>query len=293
MRMTPQGLLCTVVAVSTALLVSGCTSDGSDSGGASDSSATTGLVISPTLAQIQDSGKLRACIDPEFKPQVYLDESNQPAGLDVELTKKVAEALEAEVEFTQTSFDGLIAGIQSGRCDMALSGVTPRGARALAVTFAKPTVVASEVLLVPADDSRSTLEEFNSSDLTFCVQKGTGSETDTTRYFPDAKQTALTSAQDCILSVATGKSDAHLTDTVTAAGALEAQKGLKAVFPEGVRLPAAPSGAIVPLGDIGFATYLDVFFGEFINNGDYLPLCQQFMGDACDVDALLAQRGNF
>ena len=59
-------------------------------------------------------------------------------GLDVELTEKMAENLEVKVEFIQTTFDGLIAGIQAGKCDISLSGVTPRGTRALAVSFAKP-----------------------------------------------------------------------------------------------------------------------------------------------------------
>lgn len=263
-----------------------CSGSDDSGGGASEKSGGT-------IAAVKKAGKLRACVAPEFKPEVYLDESNKPTGLDVELTEKMAENLEVKVEFIQTTFDGLIAGIQAGKCDISLSGVTPRGTRALAVSFAKPTVVAQEGLLVQAGDTRKSLADFNQASVNFCVQVGTGSETDTKAYFPKGKRTALSSAQDCILQVVSGKQDAFLTDTITGAGATEAQGGLKMILPAGVTLPAAPTAALVKLGDQEFVNYINTFFGEFINNGLYLPLCEKYMGDACDLPALLAQRGNF
>ena len=246
------------------------------------------------MASVKDSGTLRACVSPEFRPQIYLDESNQPVGLDVDLTNALAEGMKVEVEYVQTTFDGLIAGIQADKCDIALSGMTPRGERALAVSFAKPTAVAAEVLLVQADETGTTIEDFNKSDVRFCVQPGTGSETDTKRYFPEGKATTVPGAQDCVLQVLSDRADVFLTDTITAAGAAKEHPELKAVAPEGVTLPSAPSGAAVRLGDLGFVAYINTFFGEMINNGDYTPICEKHLGpEACDLDLLFAQRGNF
>src|SRR5437870_11814661 len=95
---------------------------------------TPGFLLSPTLQHIKSSGTLRACVDPEFPPEVYTAKNGQPAGFDVDLTKLLATQLNVKVSWVQSSFDGLIAGLQSGKCDYALSGVTPRGTRALSVS---------------------------------------------------------------------------------------------------------------------------------------------------------------
>jgi ABC-type amino acid transport substrate-binding protein len=253
--------------------------------------AASSLVTSPTLDKIKASGQLRACIDPEFPPEVYT-KNGQPAGLDVELTKVLAESLGAQVVWVTSSFDGLIAGLQADKCDISLSGMTPRGKRALSVTFAKPTLVANEVIVVKKSDTRDTFSKLNKPSVKFCAQSGTGSEFDQKKYFPKAKVVKVPSSEACLLQVVSGKADATLTDSVTGGGWLKAQKSLKMVLTD-AGLPSAPVAAGVQLGDLAFASYIDVFFGEFINNGLYEPLFRKAMGYSPDMNQLAKQRGNF
>ena len=148
--------------------------------------ADTGFVLSPTLAKIKSSGQLRACIDPEFPPEVYT-KNGQPAGLDVALTQVLAASLSANVVWVTSSFDGLIAGLQADKCDISLSGMTPRGKRALSVSFAKPTLAAVEGVVVKKTDTRTTFAALNKPSVKFCAQTGTGSDFDQKKYFPKAK----------------------------------------------------------------------------------------------------------
>jgi polar amino acid transport system substrate-binding protein len=249
-------------------------------------------VQSPTLQRIVKSGTLRACVDPEFPPEVYT-KNGQPAGFDPDLTKLVAAGLGVKVQWVQSSFDGLIAGLQSGKCDFALSGVTPRGKRALSVTFAKPTLAAAELVVVKASETRSTIAALNNKAVRFCDQAGTGSQTDQERYFPNTKRVLVPSASDCLLQLLSGKADAVISDSITGNGWLKAHRSQLKLVAENAGLPGAPVGAAVPLGDIGFATYLNVFFGEWINNGGYQPLFEKDMGYAPNMDELFRQRGNF
>ena len=253
--------------------------------------AVSDYLTSPTLEKIKSSGNLRACIDPEFPPEVYT-KNGEPAGLDVALTKELATSLGANIVWVTSSFDGLIAGLQADKCDIALSGVTPRGKRALAVTFAKPTLAGVEAVVVKKTDTRTTFATLNKSSVKFCAQTGTGSEFSQKKYFPKSKVTKVPSAETCLLQVVSGKADATITDTITGNGWIKAQKSLKLVLTKN-GLPAAPVGAAVPLGDFGFAAYIDVFFGEFINNGNYDPLFRKEMGYEPDMDVLMRQRGNF
>jgi ABC-type amino acid transport substrate-binding protein len=249
--------------------------------------------LSPTLQHITSSGTLRACIDPEFPPEVYTAKNGQPAGFDVDLTKLLAQQLKVKVSWVTSSFDGLIAGIQSGKCDYALSGITPRGTRALAVTFAKPTLAAAELVVVSKSESGTTIATLNKPSVRFCGQSGTGSEFDAKKYFPNTKITLVPSASDCLLQLLAGKADASISDSVTGNGWLKAHPGQLKLVAQNEGLPGAPVGAAVPLGDLAFAAYLNVFFGEFINNGDYEPLFIKDMGYKPDMDHLLQQRGNF
>jgi polar amino acid transport system substrate-binding protein len=250
-------------------------------------------LLSPTLQHIKSSGTLRACVDPEFPPEVYTAKNGQPAGFDVDLTKALATALGVKISWVPSSFDGLIAGIQSGKCDYALSGITPRGTRALAVSFAKPTLAAAELVVVSKSQSGTTIAALNKPSIRFCGQSGTGSEFDAKKYFPKTKITLVPSASDCLLQLLSGKADASISDSVTGNGWLKAHPSQLKLVAQNEGLPGAPVGAAVPLGDLAFAAYLNVFFGEFINNGDYEPLFTKDMGYKPDMDHLLQQRGNF
>jgi polar amino acid transport system substrate-binding protein len=254
---------------------------------------TPNFLLSPTLQHIKSRGTLRACVDPEFPPEVYTAKNGQPAGFDVDLTKALAEQLKVKISWVPSSFDGLIAGIQSGKCDYALSGITPRGTRALAVSFAKPTLAAAELVVVAKSQSKTTIAALNTPSVRFCGQSGTGSEFDAKKYFPKTKITLVPSASDCLLQLLSGKADASISDSVTGNGWLKAHPSQLKLVVQNEGLPGAPVGAAVPLGDLGFAAYLNVFFGEFINNGDYQPLFLKDMGYAPDMDHLLQQRGNF
>ena len=112
------------------------------------------------------------------------------------------------------------------------------------------------------------------------------------KYFPKAKLTKVPSADACLLQLLSGKADAAITDTVTGNGWVKAHKALKLILTN-AGLPAAPTSAGVELGDLGFAAYIDVFFGEWINNGNYEPTFRKEMGYEPDMGTLMRQRGNF
>jgi ABC-type amino acid transport substrate-binding protein len=253
--------------------------------------AASGYLTSPTLDKIKASGQLRACVDPEFPPEVYT-KNGEPAGLDVALTKELALSLGVTVVWVQSSFDGLIAGLQADKCDLSLSGMTPRGKRALAVTFAKPTLAGVEGVVVKKTETRTTFAALNKPAVKFCAQTGTGSEFDQKKYFPKSKVVKVPSAETCLLQVVSGKADAVITDTITGNGWIKAQKSLKLILTND-GLPAAPVSAAVPLGDLAFADYIDKFFGEWINNGNYEPTFRREMGYSPDMSTLMRQRGNF
>ena len=75
------------------------------------------------LQQIQDKGTLTVAMEGTWAPWTYHDEDDNLVGFDVEVARKIAEKLGVEVNFVEGEWDGLFAGLDSGRYDMVVNGV--------------------------------------------------------------------------------------------------------------------------------------------------------------------------
>lgn len=75
------------------------------------------------LTQIQERGELVAAMEGTWAPWTYHDESDMPAGCDVEAARLAAEKLGVEVRFVEGEWDGPLAGLDDGRYDIMVNGV--------------------------------------------------------------------------------------------------------------------------------------------------------------------------
>jgi len=275
------------LAVIVVLAVTAC---GSSSGTANPSSGT-GPANGGALARVKTTGVLRDCIDPEFKPEVYLDANQKPAGLAVDLAQIVADKLTAKLEFVQTNFDGLIAGLEANKCDIAISGLTPRGLRTLAVSFAKDYVAVGLGLAVKSTDTRTQVADFNQPSAKICLITGSVDETVQKQSFPNATVVGLTSANDCFLQVTTGKSDGFIVQDSTGIAYAKEHQELKMLFLSPPLLTTA-SGIPVQHGDYEFVNFLNALMGETINEGTYYQLYVKNYGYEPDLNNLRLLRGS-
>jgi polar amino acid transport system substrate-binding protein len=243
-----------------------------------------------TLDNIRAAGVMRACIAPEFPPDMYLDEQGNPDGFSVALTEKMAESLGVTVEWVTSDFAGIIAGVGSGKCDIAPGTVAPRAQRALVGSFAKVILLSVVGLSVKADDTRTTIEEFNQPDVTFAVLEGTLSESVYNRFFPNAQATMFSDVNAGFLEVLSGRADAYPMDDVTGIAYANQQPDLKMILIGSGGLGVSPTAPLVPLNDHNFIRWIDTFVDEFINNGDYAVLFEEEMGYQPDIPTLMAWR---
>jgi polar amino acid transport system substrate-binding protein len=102
-----------------ALLLTACASGAASTDAASDggdSNAPDGLV---------EAGVATACIDPEYPPLEYYENGSdgEIIGFDADAVRALAEHWGVEAKFEVTSFDGLMPGLQSSRCDFIFGGL--------------------------------------------------------------------------------------------------------------------------------------------------------------------------
>ncbi|PTL78790.1 ABC transporter substrate-binding protein/permease [Vitiosangium sp. GDMCC 1.1324] len=86
------------------------------------------------LARIRASGVLRVAIDATYPPMEFL-ENGQPVGFDVELAREIARRLGVTAQFIVMDWDGILAGLTSGRYDIILSSMNITPARQQQVDF--------------------------------------------------------------------------------------------------------------------------------------------------------------
>ncbi|MDN3453313.1 MULTISPECIES: amino acid ABC transporter substrate-binding protein [unclassified Psychrobacter] len=120
--------------------------------GATDSAATGG---SDLLQRINNGGTINVGTEGTYPPFTYHDESGKLTGYDVEVTRAVAEKLGVEVDFKETQWDAMLAGLDSKRFDMVANQVSLTTPERLAkYDKASPYSWSGAVVLAPTDDDR-------------------------------------------------------------------------------------------------------------------------------------------
>ena len=112
------------------------------------------------LARIQERGKLIIATEGNWSPWTYHDESDALTGFDIEIGALIAKGLGVEPEYMETAWDAILAGVDSGRFDIACNGVDYTEERAQKYDFSDPYVYTEIVLVVRGDnDSIQSFED--------------------------------------------------------------------------------------------------------------------------------------
>jgi polar amino acid transport system substrate-binding protein len=168
------------------------------------------------------SGTLMVGMEIGYPPMEYFDtDGKTPIGFDVELSKALADKMGIKVEFVDTAWDGIFAGVDTGKYDCIISSVTYTPERAQNFNFTKPYVANSQLLVVHKDSSfkPKSLEDVKGLRLTY--QAETTSDTLATEW---AERTGTTlnvyeydKVMNCFDELTLGRVDVILVDSVVAA----------------------------------------------------------------------------
>ena len=179
-----------------------------------------------TIEGIKKAGVLRVGSWLQYEPEMWKDlKTGEIKGFWMDMARKMAKDLGVEVQFIDSDWDGLIPGLQSGKFDVVLAQMAITSKRALAVDFAKPWEAVGLSAVLPGDSTCATIACLNSPDKTISTEVGSVDQEAKRAMFPAAKETANKSHNDGFLQVMSHRSDAFLTDSVSAASFLKAHPG--------------------------------------------------------------------
>ncbi len=149
---TPYRRLAVAGLAAATLLLTAC---GSDSGDSDTPAKGT------SLAEIREEGVLTVGTEGTYRPFSFHENgSGDLTGYDVEVITAVADELGVEVEFEETQWDAIFAGLDAGRFDVVANQVSITPEREADFEFSTPYTVSPGVIVVnDGDTSISSFED--------------------------------------------------------------------------------------------------------------------------------------
>ncbi len=187
----------TLLAAAT-LALAGCST--SDSAKNEDNTGEKPLIVAMELAY------------PPFETKT---EEGVPTGVSVSFMEDFAEAYDYDLTIENTSFDGLIPMLTSGKADAVMSSMTITEERQEAVDFSEPYASAQLAILAGADSGVESIEDLDEPGRVVAVKTGSTGDVYATKNLPEAQIVRLADESACVTEVIQGKADGFLYDQLT------------------------------------------------------------------------------
>lgn len=111
----------------------------------------------PTVKTVQE-GYLNMATNAEFPPYEY-KEGDDFAGIDIEIAYALAEALGLELRINDVEFGSIIGGIQTGKYDIGLAGMTVTEERLQSVNFSDTYATGIQAIIVKEGSDIKTADD--------------------------------------------------------------------------------------------------------------------------------------
>lgn len=105
------------------------------------------------LDQIRAKGTIVIATEGTWSPWTFHDEKGNLTGYDIELGRLIAKHLGVKPQFVEGKWDGLLAGISSGRYDIMINGVDITPEREKAFSFTEPYAYNKTVVVTRTSDT--------------------------------------------------------------------------------------------------------------------------------------------
>jgi polar amino acid transport system substrate-binding protein len=149
-----------------ALLAAGCAKKSAGAASAAQSKPIT-----------LKEGVLSVGMEIGYPPMEYYDaDGKTPIGFDVQMAKAIAAKMGLKVEFVDTAWDGIFAGVDTDKYDCIMSSVTMNDARMNAHNFSKPYVSNTLAMVLMKDTKITAKTPLDCTGLNIAYQEETTSD---------------------------------------------------------------------------------------------------------------------
>jgi polar amino acid transport system substrate-binding protein len=240
------------------LVAAGCSNSTTPpaGGGTTPSASTSGLTKDPTIAaevpaNIAAKGSITVATDPSYAPNEFVASDNKTiVGWDIELGNALGTVMGLKFNFVKAGFDGILAGLQSGKYDLSMSSFTDNKEREKTVDMVTYFSAGTSFYTKSGGPTIGSLADLCGHKV--AVEKGTTQLDDSTAQSkkctdagkPKVTVLAFPDQNGANLALSSGRADVAMADSPVAAYQVKLSNGQFVL--SGQAYGVAPYGIPVP-----------------------------------------------
>ena len=214
--------------------------------------------------------------DTSFVPFEF-KEGGEYVGFDIDLINAIADDAGFTIDLKTTNFDGIIPGMQTGRFDIAIAGISITDERAKKIDYSDPYYQSGLRIGVPVGNTDiQTVDDLQGK--TIATRLGSTSADYIKKNIDGATPKEYKQLDQAYLSVASGSTDAVLYDAPNVAYYIKT-KGADSLKMVGDLLQAEDYGIAISKGQPELVEAINTSLKTLKDNGTYDELFEKWFGE--------------
>lgn len=242
----------------------------------------------PALSRIAERGELVLGTSATMQPMSYKRSDGKVVGLDVDIARFMASAMDAKLTIKTMPFQELLPALERGEVDVVISNMTMTTRRNLKVAFVGPYMKSGKCIITREENlaRAEQAEDLNTPDTRIAVMRGSTSEDFVRTLLPSATVTATEDITSGVELVRDDRVDGMLADYPVCLSTLKENPddGFVSLFS---LLSYEPIGIALPGNDPLFINWTKNFMTRMEATGILDELSQRWFGsygDALKID---------
>lgn len=231
-----------------------------------------------TLDTVTKSAALRVCTPGDYKPFAFLKPDGSYEGIDVDLTASLAKALGAQPSFVKTTWSNLMADFTSGKCDIAVGGISVTTERLKRASFSNAHMVNGKVPLTRCEDVKrfQTVADIDKAGIKAITNPGGTNEKFAKANFKTATLTIHPENLTIFDELLQKRADVFVTESAEALVQQKLKPGLCAVNPD-KPLQYSETGFMLPRDDTAMKAFVDQWLHLAQASGEYAAIKDKWL----------------
>ena len=214
----------------------------------------------------------------EFPPYEYMADG-KVVGIDAEIAQAIAEKLGKELVIENVDFDSLIPGVQTGKYDFVMAGMTVTDDRKEQVNFTQTYATGVQVIIVKEDSAIKSVDDLfaEGANHKIGVQLATTGDLYCTWDIEDeglGTVERFNKGADAVMALNSGKVDCVVIDNEPAKVFVEQNEGLKILETEYITEDYA---AAISKENEELLADIDKALGELIEDGTVAGIIEKYI----------------
>lgn len=241
------------------------------------------VVAGWSQAVLAQESPLRIAMSGSFQPFSTTDESGALTGFDADIARALARAMGRRVELVQIDWNGIQAGLQSGKYDLICGSMAITEARLDQMAFTLPYYVSGAQLFGTGSQPRTLGVTESSTYARFLL--------DHPNLLPETSVTAFGSEAEILAAISADKVEGFVSDRIVG-GYYLSRSNAMAIQPVGDLLYVESCGIAARKSDGALIRQANAALFTLIQTGEYEAIYRKWVGEAPDIELLFEQWGS-